>query len=214
MAGNDEHKCTGACGGSTEAVAAGMAGNDAMANGKDKAYRVGSKVNDFTATHAQTGASASLSGVAGSKATVLIFWNQNCPYVVEMVDRVDAFAKDYASKGVSVVAVDAGVNNTKDSVMAHAKDRAFPVMINEDSKVAAQFAASRTPEVFILDGDMNVVYHGAFDSGKENTPGSREHYAKVAVDEVLGGKAVSVKETRAFGCSLKYAKDAKPLPTS
>lgn len=174
------------------------------------AYKVGSKVDSFQLKSAASGEVVDLKDVAGEKATVLIFWNQDCPYVVEAQDRISDFHKQYAEKGVHVVAVDSGVNIASEDLAAHAKTRPFPILENKDSLIAAKFAATRTPEVFILDSDMVVQYHGAFDSGKFNEEGERKAYVHDAITELLAGKQPTVKETRAFGCSLKYARGVKP----
>jgi hypothetical protein len=58
---------------------------------------------------------------------------------------------------------------------------------------------------------MEVVYHGAFDSGQKREGQDRKTYAANAVNAVLAGEKPEVTETKAFGCSLKYAKGVKPL---
>ncbi|MCB2155281.1 redoxin domain-containing protein [bacterium] len=173
-------------------------------------YRLGSQVEDFSLTNAATGESVDFKSVAGEKATVVIFWNQECPYVKEAQDRIAQFQKDYAAKGVNVVAIDSGINNASADLAEHAKSKPFPVLENKDSQIAAKFGASRTPEVFVLDGNMNVQYHGAFDSGKFNEDGELKSYVENAVNDLLAGNAPSVKETRAFGCGLKYARGVRP----
>lgn len=176
------------------------------------AYRVGATVKDFSAAHAITGEPTQLSSLAGSKATVLVFWNQNCPYVKEVEDRVAEFHKAHEAAGVKVVAVDAGVNNSAEIIKQHAATKPFPILVNADSKVAARFGATRTPEVFILDSDMKVRYHGAFDSGELKKEGeARKTYAADAVKALVEGKDPEVKETRAFGCTVKYAKGVEAL---
>lgn len=176
------------------------------------AYRVGANVKDFSAAHAVSGEPTKLSALAGSKATVLIFWNQNCPYVKEMEDRVAEFHKAHEAAGVKVVAVDAGVNNSAEIIKQHAATKPFPILVNADSKIAARFGATRTPEVFILDADMKVRYHGAFDSGELKKEGdARKTYVADAVKALAEGKDPEVKETRAFGCTVKYAKGVEPL---
>ncbi|MBI5154709.1 redoxin domain-containing protein [Candidatus Poribacteria bacterium] len=204
-----EKSCPPGC---TMACCAGK-GEAKEASNKEKgektaAYGLGSEVEAFTLENAATGEMKSLKDVAGSKATVLVFWNQNCPFVQECDDRIAEFQKTYADKGVNVVAVDAGIANKKDEIKTHAATMPFPVLVNDDSTIAAKFNARHTPEVFILDADQKVVYHGAFDSGK--TMPERKAYVQNAVDELLEGKQVSVAETKAFGCSLKYAKGARP----
>lgn len=178
-------------------------------------YKVGDKAADFTAKQAQTGAEKSLADLKGEKATVVVFWNQNCPYVegsdAAAADRVAAMSAAYKSQGVNVIAVDAGSNNSADSIAEYAKDKPFPVLINSDSKVAAAFGAEYTPHTFVLDSNLNVVYKGGFDSGaKKDATGHVEPWAENAVKDVLAGKAVAAPEKKGTGCSIKWADGAKP----
>jgi thiol-disulfide isomerase/thioredoxin len=176
-----------------------------------KAYGVGSKVSDISLPEAKSGTDAKLSALAGEKATVLVFWNQNCPYVKEAQDRVAKFHEEYSAKGVKVVAIDAGVDKPAEDIKTYAGTKSFPILINSDSKVAAQFGAAHTPEVFMLDKDMNVIYHGAFDSGKSKTEdGKVKTYVQDVAEAVIAGKE-HIKETKAFGCSVKYAEGVKPM---
>lgn len=189
--------------------AAGLAGNDAL-KARTSAYTIGARVDPFALTHAKSGATKSIAELAGEKATVLIFWNQNCPYVVEVVDRVDAFASEMGEKGVSVVAIDAGVDKPVEAIKEYEANRKFPILVNRDGEVAAAFGATRTPEVFILNSDMQIVYHGAFDSGRGDEA-DRKHFVRDAVSDLMAGNEPSVKQTRAFGCTIKYANGVKAL---
>ncbi len=173
-------------------------------------YKVGSKVDDFTLLHSQSGDSKSLSALAGEKATLVIFWNQNCPYVEGKngaSQAIQEFAAKYADQGVSVVAVDAGINNSQDDIASYSKDLSIPLLVNSDSTIAAKFDAKYTPETFLLDGDMRVQYAGAFWTGSGEEV--RMH-AENAVQDLLAGRTVAVPEARGVGCSLKYADGAKP----
>ena len=178
-------------------------------------YKVGDKAADFTAKHAQSGQDKSLADLKGEKATVVVFWNQNCPYVegsdASAADRVAAMSKTYKDQGVSVIAVDAGANNSPEAITDYAKDKPFPVLINSDSKVAAAFGANYTPHTFVLDSNLNVVYKGGFDSGAtKDASGNVEPWAENAVKDVLAGKPVAVTEKKGTGCSIKWADGAKP----
>lgn len=208
-------ECASKCGaGKTKACCAPGGGSDKAKAGaatSTAAYGVGSTIQDFDSVDARTGQTAKFSALAGEKATVLIFWNQNCPYVVEAKDRIAQFHNDFAPKGIKVVAVDAGVNNSPESIKEYAAGVPFPILVNSDSRIAAQFGATRTPEVFVINKDMKVVYHGAFDSGKNKTEsGALESYVATVAQAILDGKE-HITETRAFGCTVKYAEGVKPL---
>lgn len=177
---------------------------------KSGSYDLGDVVSPFTALHAQSGSEKSLSDVAGSKATVVIFWNQNCPYVEGAngaASSIAEFADKYKDQGVSVVAIDAGSNNSPDTITEYAKSKSFPVFINADSTLAAKFNATYTPNTFILDKDMKLVYKGAFYTGSGD---SRVIHAENATKEILEGKTPTVTSTTGVGCSIKWAGGKKP----
>jgi peroxiredoxin len=175
-------------------------------------FRVGQKAANFQLPQAGSDKEATLKDLAGKNGALLVFWNQGCPFVQEAAGRIDAFHQEYGKQGINVVAVDAGVNNDPKNIAAHAKGKSFPILINRNSAVAAAFGVERTPEVFLLDKNLTVQYHGAFDSGKSKTDdGQRKDYAIAAAQAVLDGKQPVVKSTQAFGCGLKYAEGVKPL---
>ncbi len=177
---------------------------------KSPFYTVGSKVSDFSLIHAQSGEERSMSDLTGDKATVVVFWNKDCPYVEGArgaSDAIQEFASNYAGKGVNVVAIDAGVNNSKEANMEYSKNLDIPLLLNTDSTIAAKFNARYTPQAFIVDNNMQVQYAGAFWTGSGDDV--RMH-AENAVKDILAGNTVAVPEARGVGCSVKYADGARP----
>ena len=87
-----------------------------------------------------------------------------------------------------------------------AKDRGFtfPYVVDEGSDVARAFGASRTPEVFLFDAAGKLVYHGTIDDNHQNAANAKEHYLKDALEALVAGKEIAVKETKAVGCSIKF----------
>lgn len=141
-----------------------------------------------------------------ANATVVIFWNQECPYIVDVHDRAAAFAKAYEPKGVRVVAIDAGVNNKEESIKAAAEKLPFPILVDNTSMSAVTFGAKHTPETYIFDKNGVMQYHGAFDGGAKAT---EKTYAADAVDAILAGKTPETQTVKAFGCSIKLSDAAK-----
>jgi len=177
------------------------------------AYDVGSKVEDFSLTRASDGETVSLSSLAGEKGVVLVFYNQECPYVKEAQPRISEFHDSFKDKGLPVVAVDAGTNNSAEAVKGHGEQVPFTLLLNPESTVASRFGATRTPEVFLIDSDMTVRYHGAFDNGKlQGENATRQPYVIEAANALLAGEPLQLKQTKAFGCTLKYAKGVEALP--
>jgi peroxiredoxin len=180
-------------------MAKGGSAVDNVASG----YSLGQRVPNFTLT-ASDGKTHNLNDFDG-KVRVIVFYNQACPFVVEMWDRMDAFTKKYSDKGVQVLAIDPTAHHTQEVVHTNAKDRAFPILMNFESDLAIKFNATRTPEVFILCQNGVIQYHGAFDNGERGVrEGNLQTYAENAVNAILKGETPEVRQTRAFGCTIKF----------
>jgi peroxiredoxin len=155
-----------------------------------------------------TGKTHNLSDYLG-KIVVLEWLNPGCPFVVRhyeaktMVTLADA----YAGKGV----VWLGINTTSD--FDQAKNKAFaekyslpyPVLNDNTGKVGRLYDAKTTPHVFVIDKAGVLAYQGAIDDDPTGTKADKINYVKAAVDELLAGKPVTTKETKPYGCSVKYA---------
>lgn len=193
--------CAKACSSTCTASAKG-ADEDMIKAG----YGLGERVPSFSLNDT-TGKTHTLSDYKG-KVTMIVFYNQGCPYVVEMWDRLSDFTTKYADKDVVVLALDAGDSNSAEAIAEHAKDRKFPILVDRTSNSARNFSATRTPEVFLLNRDGVVSYHGAFDNGARGAEeGTRRTYAADAVDALLRNEEPLVNQTKAFGCTIKFNKE-------
>jgi peroxiredoxin len=186
---------------SAVAVAAGFAG---VASAE---VAVGQKAPAIEGVQDTTGAETSLKQLQGKKATVIAFTCCHCPVAVAYEDRFVEFAKAYKDKGVNFVAVNANAGETIEEMKERAeeKDLPYPYVLDADSSSAKDFGATRTPELYVLDGQGNVVYHGAFDSNMDKTQAD-DQYVVAAVEAVLAGKKPTVSETKAVGCGIRFAK--------
>lgn len=113
------------------------------------------------------GSMTSLSGSAGKLGTLVLFTCNHCPFAIAYEDRLIALANEYQTKGVNFIAISPNDPKIKpedsfEEMQKRAKEKnfPFPYLINEDSKIATAYGASRTPEVFLLDKSMKVVYAG------------------------------------------------------
>jgi hypothetical protein len=79
----------------------------------------------------------------------------------------------------------------------------FNYAVDKNSAMADAFGANRTPEVFLFNKEGKLVYHGAIDDNPNNPNGVNRKHAIVAIDEMIAGKDISMKETRSVGCTIK-----------
>lgn len=164
------------------------------------------KVGDFTLED-YNGAKHSLTDYKSSKVVVLMFIATQCPvsngYNTRMVDLY----KDYNAKGVVFIGINSNKQESVEDVRNHAKEHGFEFSVLKDwnNVVADKLEASVTPEIYVLNSNLEVLYHGRIDdSQRENRVASKD--LRTALDRILAGKSVETAETKAFGCSIKRIK--------
>ena len=161
-----------------------------------------------------------LKDYADKKAVVVVFTCNHCPAAIKAEDRLIKLQKDYAAKGVQLVAINANEDkghptDSFDHMVQRAADKKFnfPYLRDETQEVATAYGAVRTPHVFLLDQARKVAYRGRIDDNINDPSAVERHDLREAIDEVLQGKRVSVPSTESVGCSVKWwGKDAHWLP--
>ena len=155
----------------------------------------------------------SLGAFADKAAVAVLFWCNHCPYVVMYEDRILALCQDYTDRGVALIAINCNdpATNPGDSfenMKARAKARgySFPYVFDQSQQSGRDYGATRTPEVFLLDADGRIVYHGRIDDSADDAAAVQRHDLREALDEALAGKTVTVSETGPIGCGIKWTR--------
>ena len=164
------------------------------------------KVGDFTLED-YNGAKHSLTDYKSSKVIVLMFIATQCPVSNGYNTRMVELYKDYSPKGVAFIGINSNKQESVEDVRNHAKEHGFefPVLKDWNNVVADQLEASVTPEIYVLNSDLEVLYHGRIDdSQRENRVTSKD--LRTALDRIIAGNPVETVETKAFGCSIKRIK--------
>jgi peroxiredoxin len=156
------------------------------------------------------GQNHSLDSYADGDVLVLVQSCNHCPYVQAWDQRLNTVARDYADRGVRVVAINSNdaASHPEDSFdemqkRAAAQGFVFDYLYDEPQAVATELASERTPEVFLFNQDRQLVYHGAIDDSRDEDRVS-QHYLRDALDAVLSGREPAVSETPAVGCTVKW----------
>ena len=174
----------------------------------------------MTTAHGVTAPAFDLPGVDGRNHTldeyadtpvlVLVQYCNHCPYAQAWEGRVNQVQRDYADRGVRLVAIssndaDAYPEDSLEEMRKRAEREtlSFDYLYDEDQSVARALGSSRTPEVFLYDAERRLVYHGAVDDSRDETEVS-QHYLRDALDAVLAGHNPPVPETPAVGCTVKW----------
>jgi peroxiredoxin len=167
------------------------------------ALEIGTAAPDFQ-LNTLDGKAFSLSSAAKAhKAVVVMFISTQCPYSNAYNDQMRDLARAYSGRGVLFVGINSNKTEDTTDAIAHAKahGHAFPIVKDPNNKVADLYDARRTPEVYVLDSDGKLRYHGRISEDHENPSSSPD--LKNALDSFLAGKPIARTETKAFGCTIK-----------
>ena len=167
--------------------------------------QVGGAAPAFTLTTVD-GKTFSLADAARThKAVVVMFIATKCPYSNAYNDRMRDMAAAYEKRGIVFAGINSNKTEPAEEVIAHAKQHGFgfSLMKDPDNKVADLYDARHTPEIFVVDPDGKVRYHGRIDENYEEPAKVASPDLKNALDALLSGKPIAKAETKAFGCTIK-----------
>jgi peroxiredoxin len=149
----------------------------------------------------------SLEDFADAKAVAVVFTCNHCPVAVAYEDRLIEYQKDYAEKGVQLVAIN--VNNVEADRMPAMKTRAtekgfeFPYLYDPTQKAGRDYGAEVTPHVFLLDQQRKLAYVGPVDDNMDDASAAKP-LLRQATDAVLAGKTPEVAQEKPVGCGIQY----------
>ena len=175
----------------------------------NRVLNIGDKAPVFASLRNVDGKRHGLGDYKKAKLVVVVFLCNHCPMAKRYEQRMIAFQKTYAAKGVTFIAISSSRFPTDG--FEQMKDRAkksgyrFPYLHDPDQNAGRAYGATHTPHFFLLDGKRRVAYMGAFDDNKDPRK-VEEHSLRNAVDALLAGKSPEVTETLQFGCEIEYGK--------
>jgi thiol-disulfide isomerase/thioredoxin len=179
---------------------------------------LGTALPPFTLTDAVSKKDVRSDTSSGVKGLLVMFICNHCPFVQHVMPELGRLARDYAAKGIGIVAI-----NSNDEVAypedgpAHMKELAeregwrFPFLMDETQQVARAFNAACTPDFFLFDTKGKLAYRGRLD---ETRPGAGKdpHGAdlRAALDAVIAGHAPAGEQHPSVGCNIKWKETASP----
>lgn len=153
-----------------------------------------------------------LNDLKSDKATLIMFICNHCPYVKHLKKDLSILAQNYYRDGVAVIAISSNdVENYPEDAPDLMREDArkfgysFPYLYDESQEVAIAYKAACTPDFYLFDGTMNLVYHGQYDDSR---PGNGKQLTgsdvKNAIDDVLINNPVNENQTPSVGCNIKW----------
>jgi peroxiredoxin len=179
---------------------------------------LGTPAPDFRLTNAVDGKPVSLADFRGAKALLVAFICNHCPFVKHVAAGLARLAKEYQAQGVAVVGINsndvaAHPDDAPEKMAEEAKRRGytFPYLFDETQAVAKAYRAACTPDFFLFDPSMRLVYRGQLDSSRPDS-GVAVTGAdlRAALDAVLAGKAPAGDQKPSIGCNIKWKAGNEP----
>jgi len=154
----------------------------------------------------------SLNEIKGETATVIMFICNHCPFVIHVNEQLIKLANDYKNNRVGFAAISSNdvENYPQDSPelmkkLAEELSYPFPYLYDETQEVAKVYDAACTPDFYIFDNDLKLVYRGQLDSSR---PGNNKPIngkdIRNALDAILAGNEVDQNQIPSMGCNIKW----------
>ncbi len=183
---------------------------DTLQQSEDKPVQI----VDFTLPDVVSGDTFSLSDLDHSKAIVVVFTSNYCPYAKLYNDRINHLVEQYRGKGISFVLVNSNnpSKSNADNPDAMAKKVAelgikTPYLSDSNQKIADMFGAQKTPEVFLLThtgtNKYKIAYKGAIDDNPQVASDVSHYFLQEAIESLLKGNRPPKEYVHPIGCMIK-----------
>lgn len=183
-----------------------------MARTPSTMVALGTTAPGFVLPDTVSGKDLFLENIQGRVATIIMFICNHCPFVKHINTELVKLANDYKNKGIGFVAISSNdaINYPDDApeLMAQIARRLkypFPYLYDESQEVAKAYDAACTPDFFIYNKDLHLVYRGQLDDSR---PGNEIPVTgkdiRNALDCLINNKAVSEEQRPSIGCNIKW----------
>jgi len=178
---------------------------------------LGTPAPDFRLPNTE-GRLLTLNDFQGSKALLIIFMCNHCPYVKHLRAALAEFAREFQPQGLAVIAINANdaakyPDDSPEKMVDEVAEAGytFPYLFDESQKTAKAYRAACTPDFFLFDAQRRLVYRGQFDDRRpgNNIPVTGKDM-RAAVNATLAGKPVSADQNPSIGCNIKWKPGNEP----
>lgn len=183
-----------------------------MARTPSNMLPLGTKAPEFELLDTVSNKTLSLEKLKGKNGTLVMFICNHCPFVVHVNPELSRLGKEYQAKGIGFVAISSNdvANYPQDAPhlmkeKAKALEYSFPYLYDETQEVAKAYDAACTPDFYLFDANLELVYRGQLDDSR---PGNGLPLTgsdlRNAMDAVLNEKAIDSNQKPSIGCNIKW----------
>ena len=173
---------------------------------------LGTKAPQFNLIDVKDNQKKSLTDLSGEVGTLVLFICNHCPFVIHVNDQLVKLANDYKKKGINCIAISSNdvVQYPQDGpelMRQHAKDNhyPFPYLYDETQDVAKAYDAACTPDFFLFDSELILVYAGQLDDSRPgNVLPVTGKDLRTAMDALVNNEAIDPDQKPSMGCNIKW----------
>ncbi len=167
---------------------------------------------DFALPDTVSGEIVTLAQVKKEKGVLVMFICNHCPYVIHVKDEIVKLANEYQAQGIGFVAISANdIVNYPDDAPDKMKDFAvqnsftFPYLYDESQEIAKAYDAACTPDFYLFDRHLELVYRGRLDESRPNSgiPVTGKDL-RIALEALMQGTAIPEEQYPSIGCNIKW----------
>ena len=155
--------------------------------------------------------SHSKDSLMGENGLLIIFTCNHCPYAIAIWDRLIALDAVAKQNGINIVAINPNIHpNYPDDAPEKMREKRdewgipFPYLIDQDQSVAKAYDAQCTPDLYLLDRDSKLRYHGRLDDNWREPSQVTKEELKSAIINLGSGNPISTDQFPSMGCSIKW----------
>jgi len=183
-----------------------------MSQTESNMLALGTLAPEFSLLDTVSKKTMNLHALTGSKGTVIMFICNHCPFVIHVNPEITRIAKDYNDKGIGFIAISSNdvENYPEDAphymrIKAKAENYLFPYLYDEHQEVAKKYNAACTPDFYLFDDKLKLVYRGQLDDSRpgNNLPLNGKDL-RYALDNLLSGKKINAIQKPSIGCNIKW----------
>lgn len=173
---------------------------------------LGTPAPEFTLPDTVSGKHVALDALRSDSATVIMFICNHCPYVKHVNPELVRIAQEYQPRGLRFAAINSNdvIGYPEDApdrmrMAAQTLGYPFPYLYDESQDVARAYQAACTPDFYVFDSGLKLVYRGRLDG---STPGNdlplTGEDLRAALDAILSGQPVVAEQLPSLGCNIKW----------
>ena len=183
-----------------------------MARTPSNMLSLGTIAPDFELLDTVSDQSLNLKELKGEKGTLIMFICNHCPFVIHVNPEISRLANSYQKQGIKFIAISSNdvENYPQDAPhlmtkVAQEANYSFPYLYDETQKVAKDYDAACTPDFYLFDAGLSLVYRGQLDDSR---PGNGIALSgkdlRNAMDNLLNGDAIDENQKPSIGCNIKW----------